>query len=391
MKAKRPSYLRPVSARDAAPVPPADAPSEADARVAERIGAQVDARIDRLERSVGDSLGSLEERLQRAIGQARADAAQGPLSLEVQRALQGLEQRIRGELATLRSNGDMADDLNRVLFALERQLGVTSRDASPGLGAPVDAYGRDERFVARLRPLMSALFSRYFRTSVSGMHNVPRAGRVLLVANHAGVMPWDGLMLAHAVKTLHPQQREVRTLTEDLFFQLPFIGLWLNRLGHVRASQDNAERMLTEEKVVAVFPEGEKGSGKLFRDRYRLQRFARGGFVKLAIRTKTPIIPVAIIGAEEVSPLLAKLTWVVKDLGIPFVPVTPTFPLFGLAGLLPLPARWSIVFGEAIDFSSVSEAALDDRLLLNKLTEQVRGRIQALVDRGVAARRSVYI
>jgi 1-acyl-sn-glycerol-3-phosphate acyltransferase len=130
-----------------------------------------------------------------------------------------------------------------------------------------------------------------------------------------------------------------------------------------------------------VFPEGVKGMGKLFRDRYRLQRFGRGGFVKLALRTGAPIIPVAVVGSEEALPLLARVTWFAKSVGIPYVPVTPTFPWLGPLGLVPLPSKWKIKFGEPLHVSQeYGPEAADDRLLVGRLSEQVRAQVQAMVD-----------
>jgi 1-acyl-sn-glycerol-3-phosphate acyltransferase len=158
----------------------------------------------------------------------------------------------------------------------------------------------------------------------------------------------------------------------------------MNRIGGVRADPANAERLLQKDELVAVFPEGEKGMGKLWKDRYRLQRFGRGGFVKLALRTGAPIIPVAVVGAEEAAPMLGKVTWFAKNIGIPWIPVTPTFPWIGPAGLLPLPSKWFIEFGTPIHL----EGDANDRLLVNKLADQVRTQIQTMVDGLLAKRRS---
>jgi 1-acyl-sn-glycerol-3-phosphate acyltransferase len=166
--------------------------------------------------------------------------------------------------------------------------------------------------------------------------------------------------------------------------------VFLNRIGCVRACQENAERLLQQDRVVAVFPEGIQGIGKLYQNRYQLQRFGRGGFIKLALKNRTPIIPTAVVGAEEIHPMLTKVTWLAKYLGIPFVPVTPTFPWLGPLGLVPLPSKWIIRFGEPIDLSADHEPeAHQDRLLVSRLTEQVRSRIQGMVDEILAARRSV--
>lgn len=259
----------------------------------------------------------------------------------------------------------------------------------------VDDFGRDPRATARWEWLFEFLYSRWFRVEASGLDHIPRTGRALLVANHAGSLPYDSAMVMHAVRRDHPARRDVRPLVEDTVFHLPFLGPVMNRIGGVRADPENAERLLQKGELVAVFPEGEKGMGKLWKDRYRLQRFGRGGFVKLALRTGAPIIPVAVVGAEEAAPMLGKVTWFARNIGIPWIPVTPTFPWLGPAGLLPLPSKWYVEFGAPIvldphDGSSpaLGPAAADDRLLVNRLADQIRTQIQTMIDGLLAKRRS---
>jgi 1-acyl-sn-glycerol-3-phosphate acyltransferase len=253
----------------------------------------------------------------------------------------------------------------------------------------VDDFGRDPRATARWEWLFEFLYSRWFRVHASGLEHIPAKGRALLVANHAGSLPYDSAMVMHAVRRDHPARRDVRPLVEDTVFHLPFLGPIMNRIGGVRADPENAERLLRHDELVAVFPEGEKGMGKLWKDRYRLQRFGRGGFVKLALRTGAPIIPVAVVGAEEAAPMLGKVTWFAKNIGIPWIPVTPTFPWLGPAGLLPLPSKWYVAFGAPIDLGKAhGEAAAEDRLLVNKLADQIRTQIQDMIDELLGKRRS---
>ncbi len=262
---------------------------------------------------------------------------------------------------------------------------------SPSAGADeVDEFGYDPTYERKLLPLLELLYEKYFRVETHGIERLPGEGRCLLVANHSGTIPLDGLMLRLAVRREHPHHRGVRWLAEDGIFHFPFLGNMTNRVGAVRACQENAERLLESESLVAVFPEGQKGIGKLFRDRYRLQRFGRGGFVKLCLRTRTPIIPVAIVGGEETNPVLARVEYLTKALGIPYLPVTPTFPLLGPAGLLPAPTKWKIFFGEPVDLESYAPASADDEILVGRLTERVRGAIQTMLDRAVSERRSVW-
>jgi 1-acyl-sn-glycerol-3-phosphate acyltransferase len=266
-----------------------------------------------------------------------------------------------------------------------------SRPPPPAASADeVDEFGYDPAYERKLMPLLELLYEKYFRVEPHGIEQLPVEGRCLLVANHSGTLPLDGLMLRMAVRREHPRHRGVRWLAEDGIFHFPFLGNMTNRVGAVRACQENAERLLESESLVAVFPEGQKGIGKLFRDRYRLQRFGRGGFVKLCLRTRTPIVPVAIVGGEETNPVLARVEYLTKALGIPYLPVTPTFPLLGPAGLLPAPTKWKIFFGEPIDLEGYAPASADDEILVGRLTERVRGAIQSMLDRAVAERRSVW-
>lgn len=255
---------------------------------------------------------------------------------------------------------------------------------------PVDEFGYDKVYEERAKPLLNFLYESYFRVEVHDADRVPSEGRVILVANHAGTVPLDGPMLRMALQREHPKKRELRWLAEDFVFHMPFLGAWMNRLGAVRACQENAERLLQEDAAIAVFPEGAKGVGKLFRDRYRLQRFGRGGFIKLALRTGAPVVPVAIVGGEETNPLLFKVELFAKSLGLPFLPVTPTFPLLGPAGLLPAPTKWRIFVGEPVDLSEYGEGSATDELLVGRLSERVRATIQGMLDRAIGERRSVW-
>jgi 1-acyl-sn-glycerol-3-phosphate acyltransferase len=252
----------------------------------------------------------------------------------------------------------------------------------------VDDFGRDPRATARWEWMFEFLYSRWFRVQTTGLEHVPAHGRALLVANHAGTLPYDSAMVMHAIRRDHPARRDVRPLVEDTVFHLPFLGPLMNRIGGVRADPENAERLLQKDELVAVFPEGEKGMGKLWKDRYRLQRFGRGGFVKLALRTGAPIIPVAVVGAEEAAPMLGKVTWFAKNIGIPWIPVTPLFPWLGPAGLLPLPSKWFVKFGPPMDLGAAGPNAANDRLLVNKLADQIRTQIQQMIDELLGQRRS---
>jgi len=251
----------------------------------------------------------------------------------------------------------------------------------------VDDFGLDPTYEARVQPLFDALYERYFRVETEGLEHIPAQGRVLLIGNHSGTIPLDGVMLKTAISVHHPARRPMRWLAEDFVFHFPFLGAFMNRIGAVRACQENAQRLLAQESLLAVFPEGIQGIGKLYRDRYRLQRFGRGGYIKLALRTGTPIVPVAIVGAEETYPLLLKLTKVAKPLGVPFVPVTPLFPWFGPVGLLPLPSRWRICVGAPIEeLSEYGPSDAEDPIVVNRLNERVRQAIQEMLETSLRRR-----
>jgi len=219
---------------------------------------------------------------------------------------------------------------------------------------------------------------------------VPAAGSGLIVANHSGVLPYDGLMVQLAVRHEHPARRVCRMLALDMFALLPVLAPLLSKSGSVRANPENAERLLRRGELLGVFPEGVKGVGKYFRERYRLARFGRGGFVRIALRTGAPIVPCAVVGAEEIHPVVAKADWVGRPIGLPYFPLTPTFPWLGPLGVVPLPTKWSIDFGEPIDLGDHGPEDADDPILVNRISEEVRSTIQRMVDGRLARRRSVW-
>ncbi|MEY9887441.1 1-acyl-sn-glycerol-3-phosphate acyltransferase [Catenulispora sp. MAP5-51] len=249
-----------------------------------------------------------------------------------------------------------------------------------------DADLNDNVLMGALRPL----YEKYFRVEVSGIENVPSEGGALIVANHSGTVPVDALMTQLALLDHHPARRHLRMLAADLVFTLPFVGELARKMGHTLACNPDAERLLRGGEVVAVFPEGFKGVGKPFSQRYRLQRFGRGGFVSAALRTGVPIIPVSIVGAEEIYPKIADLKPLARLIGLPYFPITPTFPLLGPLGLVPLPTKWHIAFGEPIATSGYDAGAADDPMLVFDLTDQVRETIQDTLYRLLLQRRSVF-
>jgi 1-acyl-sn-glycerol-3-phosphate acyltransferase len=253
-----------------------------------------------------------------------------------------------------------------------------------------DEFGTDPRFAETLEPLIEFLYAVWWRVEATGTENVPASGPGLVVANHSGVLPYDGLMVQLAIRHEHPARRLCRMLALDMFALLPVLAPLLTKSGSVRASPENAERLLRRGELLGVFPEGVKGIGKRFGERYKLTRFGRGGFVRVALRTGAPIIPCAIVGAEEIHPVVGKVDWVGRPFGLPYFPLTPTFPWLGPLGLVPLPTKWSIDFGEPIDLSSHGPEAAQDPILVNRIAESVRATLQRMVDGRLARRRSIW-
>ena len=244
----------------------------------------------------------------------------------------------------------------------------------------------DHLFLPALRPL----FRSWFRVETSGLENVPHTGGALVVANHSGTVPVDALMATVALHDEHPAARRFRLLGADLVFDVPVIGAMARKLGATLACTEDVERLLTEGELVGVFPEGFKGVGKPFSERYTLQRFGRGGFVSAALRTGVPIVPCSIVGAEEIYPMIGNAKTLARLLGLPYFPITPTFPLLGPLGAVPLPSKWFIAFGEPIETASYGPAAADDPMLVFNLTDQVRETIQHSLYQLLLQRRSVF-
>jgi len=255
----------------------------------------------------------------------------------------------------------------------------------------VDEFGFDPDLTDNvLLNLIRPLYERYFRVEARGLERVPNEGGALIVANHSGTLPLDALMTQVALWDHHPVGRHLRMLAADVVFTMPYVGSYARKAGHTLACNPDAQRLLADGEVVGVWPEGFKGIGKPFSERYRLQRFGRGGFVSAALRTGTPIIPTAIVGAEEIYPKIGDIKPLARLLGVPYVPVTPTFPWLGPAGLIPLPSKWYIVFGEPIETSGYDPAAAEDPMLVFNLTDQVRESIQDTLYRVLLQRRSVF-
>lgn len=319
-----------------------------------------------------------------------------------------------GEGASTGRGGDpAAKGLGALTGALGGLIGGAARGLADGLAGPgwedkaadrlafvrrritgdyeVDEFGFDQELTdALIMSLLRPLYEKYFRVEVRGMENIPDKGGALIVANHSGTVPLDALMTQVAVHDHHPEARNLRLLAADLVFQLPLVGQVARKSGHTLAHPADAERLLSHGELVGVWPEGYKGLGKPFKDRYKLQRFGRGGFVSSALRTGVPIIPCSIVGAEEIYPMVGNVRTLARLLGLPYFPVTPTFPLLGPVGLLPLPTRWHIEFGAPIRTDSYPSHTADDPMVVFNLTDEVRETIQHTIYRVLMQRRSVF-
>ncbi|SDS45593.1 lysophospholipid acyltransferase family protein [Microlunatus soli] len=307
-----------------------------------------------------------------------------------QRLLAGL-----GELPNTRLR-ELADDPLRTAIDLAGRLGVDWTASSEELTEfvrsrmagdyAVDEFGFDPEFTTTAwLPVLRQLSRRWFRIEVRGAENIPADGAALLVSNHAGVLPIDAMMLQSVI--FDESERHARCLGADLIFGTPYSADLARKIGATLACQEDAERLLERGDLVTVFPEGFKGLGKLYTERYQLQRFGRGGFVSAAVRAQVPIVPVSIVGSEEIYPQVAQLPALARMLGVPYFPVTPLFPLLGLIGMIPLPSKWIIQFGEQIATDELPTGAADDPMVVFNVTDQVRETIQQslyelLTDRG---------
>jgi 1-acyl-sn-glycerol-3-phosphate acyltransferase len=253
----------------------------------------------------------------------------------------------------------------------------------------IDEFGFDPQLTEEvLAPVARLFHERWFRVDWLGMENVPRTGPALLVSNHAGTLPWDAIVMKFGV--LDKVGRHVRLLAANLAFRTPFIGPLARKSGNTLATAEDAFRLLDGGQLLGVFPEGYKGVGKPYRERYKLQRFGRGGFIEIALRARVPIVPVSIVGSEEIAPMLYDARPLARLFGFPYFPVTPTFPWLGPLGLFPLPSKWIIEFGEPILTEGVDEDAWQDPLTVFDMNDRVRDVIQRTLHRNLTTRRSIW-
>jgi 1-acyl-sn-glycerol-3-phosphate acyltransferase len=302
----------------------------------------------------------------------------------------GVDDLVALAITTLRraaaASGLSGDDI-------ERQVAATLAFVRRRLSGDyiVDDFGFDKDFTENAYlPLLRPLYQSWFRVEVRGIENVPSAGGGLIVANHSGTVAFDSLMTQVAVHDEHPAHRHLRMLGADLVFKTPIIGEVARKSGCTLAANPDAERLLAYGELAGVWPEGFKGVGKPFSERYKLQRFGRGGFVAAALRTSVPIVPCSIVGAEEIYPILGNLKTIARLVGAPYVPITPTFPLLGPLGLIPLPSKWIIEFGAPVDTAVLGPQAAEDPMVVFDLTDRVRETIQQTLYSLLLQRRSVF-
>ena len=277
------------------------------------------------------------------------------------------------------SDGSIRSALAAVIEAIRSGYGDKAVRAQDNPDA-----GYDLAFVERTAPLLEFLWARYFRVRLLGIESIPDDGAALLVGNHSGGIPYDGAMLLHGIRRDHPRHRRVRPLVANFAFRSGWMANVVARVGCVRASMENALPILARGELVAVFPEGLKGVGKLYRERYRLARFGRGGFVRLAREAQVPLLPIAIVGAEEIHPVIGKITRFAEPLGIPYIPITPTFPWLGPLGLLPVPTKWTIQIGAPIPPPKPGDEDGTPRV-----AEDVRHAIDTMIADLLSQRRSI--
>jgi 1-acyl-sn-glycerol-3-phosphate acyltransferase len=252
-------------------------------------------------------------------------------------------------------------------------------------------WGRSERIEGLVdKTVVDFLYRYWFRAEVEGIENVPSTGGALLVSNHGGALPPDAAMITKAIREEHTHPRPVNITVEHFFKGYPGFSMLVSKIGCVPAHPANVHRLLyDEEQLVLVFPEGRKATEKLYKDRYRLRRFGRGGFVEAAMRARVPIVPICVVGAEESAPVFAQVGLMQRLTGLLYFPITPTFPHFGLLGMAGyLPAKFKLRFLEPFEFDE--EGMHEDKALVQTVAHEIRARIQENLWDMVAKRKSVW-
>jgi len=291
-----------------------------------------------------------------------------------------MAEEVRTTLAGGSTEVARREDLREYLPAIEPERQVSD-------------WGRSERIEGLIdRTIVDFLYHLWFRCEIEGIENVPGDGGALIVSNHSGALPPDAMMIVKAIKEEHPHPRPVHLTVEHFFKGYPGFSALLPKVGGVAAHPANVQRLLyDEQQLVLVFPEGRKGTEKLYKDRYRLRRFGRGGFVEAAMRGHAPIIPVAVVGAEESMPAFAQLKPLQRLTGLIYFPITPTWPHFGLLGMVGyLPAKFKIRFLPPVRTDDLGDEPWEDKALVQTIAHDVRATIQEELLDMVGKRRSVW-
>jgi 1-acyl-sn-glycerol-3-phosphate acyltransferase len=302
-------------------------------------------------------------------------------------AFQGLNEL---SVVLRRLTGHNVIDINRVM-ELVQFMYKQQELARRGANYEVDDFGFDPQWTESFLSVFMVMYRDYWRVETTGVENVPATGRALLVSNHAGVLPWDGTMIKTAVFAEHSHPRHVRALVASLFMGMPMLSWFLRRTGQTVGHPDDTRRLLERDELVLVFPEGVRGTGKSYKDRYRLRRFGRGGFVATAIRSGAPIIPVSVVGSEEIYPMVGDVAPLARLFGLPYFPVTPFWPWLGPLGMIPLPSKWRIQFHAPIHVEDYPPEAADDNNLVMVLADKVRDTIQQGIYDQLKLRRGVFL
>ena len=273
------------------------------------------------------------------------------------------------------------------LVPVPQPPGPDDDDIRPG---DVDAWGRSEHMREIARTIYDPLYRYWFRAEWEGLEHIPRSGGALIVANHAGAIPSDAPVIMHGIET--ELSRPVYGLAENLLRALPGVGTIWSRVGGVAAHPENAYRLLhDDQQLVLVFPEGTKGTGKLYRDRYKLHRFGRGGFVEIAMRSGVPVVPIAVVGAEESMPIVWKSPRLAKLMGIPYFPVTANMLLLGPLGLLAyFPSKFKLRVLPPVHFDVQPDQERYSRSRVMEESDQIRQQIQNALYDMLRARKSVW-
>jgi 1-acyl-sn-glycerol-3-phosphate acyltransferase len=250
----------------------------------------------------------------------------------------------------------------------------------------VDPFGLDIDYIRQIALPAYMLYRYYFRVQTQGAEHVP-AGRCLLISNHSGQLPWDGMMISAAVLRECEPPRVVRSMVDRFVYKLPFLSYVFPRLGQIMGTPENAKELLKQGEVLLAFPEGVRGLNKTWDKRYQLQEFGNG-FMRLAMETDTPIVPVAVVGAEEQAPSFYNAEAIGKLFGMPAFPITPTNPWLPLIGMMPYPSRYHIRFLEPLHFSGDPE---DDDEVISHQADVVKGTIQQALGEMLAQRTSIYV